>query len=263
MCLMNSVLCLYLDKFVIMFIDDILVYYKNYEEHVEHLATTLRSLREHPLYSKLNNCNFLQTKLHYLGHVVSKDGIVVDPEKIRASMEWEAPRNAYEVRSFMGLAGYCRRFIRNFSQISYPITSLQRKGNKFEWKEEFNTSFEQLRQLLTHAQVLKIVDLEKKNLVCIDACKRGFGGILMKDRQVVCYESRKLNLQEQNYATHDLELAVIIHALKIQRHYIIGRRFVLMSDHSGLWYLFYQPNLNGRLAQWLAIISEFDFEIRL
>ena len=127
--------------FFIVFIDDILVYSKNEEEHVEKLATILILLREHQLYAKLNKCIFFQTKEHYLGHVVSKEGITVDPKKVRPIMEWETPRNVDEVRSFMGLAGYYRRFIRNFSQISYPITSLQRKGKKLEWTEECATIF--------------------------------------------------------------------------------------------------------------------------
>jgi len=115
MCLMNNVLHLYLDKFVIVFIDDILVYSKNEEEHVEHLETVLRLLRVHQLHAKLNKCILCQTEIPYLGHVVSKDGITVDLEKIRAFMEWETPMNVDEVRSFMGLTGYYRRFIRKFS----------------------------------------------------------------------------------------------------------------------------------------------------
>jgi len=116
-----------------------------------------------------------------LGHVVSKKGIAIDPEKIRAIMEWVAPKNVDEVRSFMGLVVYYRRFMRNFSQISYPITSLQRKGKKFEWMEECEARFEQLKQLLTHAPMLKIGDLDIEFFVCIDGCKRGLGGVLMQD----------------------------------------------------------------------------------
>jgi len=122
MCLMNSVLRPYPEKFVIMFIDDILVNSKNKEEHAEHLATMLRFLRKHQLYAKLSKFNFFQTKVHCLGHVFSKEGIAIDPKKIRVVMEWETPKNVDEVRSFMGLAGYYRRFIRNFSRIAYPIT---------------------------------------------------------------------------------------------------------------------------------------------
>lgn len=123
--------------------------------------------------------------LRYLGHVVSKEGIAVDPEKITDIMEWEAPKNVDEVRSFMGLVGYYRRFIRNFSCIAYPITSLQWKGKKFEWTMECEDSFEQNKQLLTHAPVLKIVDPEKEFVVCTNSYKSGLGGVLMQEGQVV------------------------------------------------------------------------------
>lgn len=197
-----------------------------------------------------------------MGHVVSKEGIAVDLEKIRSIMEWVTLKNVDEVRYFMGLESYYKRFIKNFSQISYPITSLQRKGKKFEWTEECEASFEQLKQLLTHAPVLKIADPDKEFVVCTNAHKKGLSGVLRQDGQVVCYESWKLNENEHNYPTHDLKLVTIIHALNIWRHYLLGRRFVLMSDHTSLRYLFDQPNMNGRQARWLAMINEFDFEIR-
>eukprot|EP00253_Pinus_taeda_P011680 PITA_11680 len=188
-----SVLHPYLNKFVIVFIDDILVYSKNEEEHVEHLVAALRLLREHQLYAKLNKCSFFHTEVHYLGHVVSKEGIAVEPEKIRAIMELVAPKSVDEVRYFMGLASYYRRFIENFSYIAYPISSLQKKGKKFKWTKECEVNFEQLKQLLTHAPILQITDPDNEFVVCTNACKRGLGGVLMQDGQVVCYESKKLN----------------------------------------------------------------------
>eukprot|EP00253_Pinus_taeda_P019380 PITA_19380 len=174
----DSVLRPYLDKFVIVSRDDILIYSKNEEEHVEPLASMFKLLREHQLYAKLSKSNLFQTKVHYLGHVVSKEGIVVDPEKIRAIMERETPKNVDEVRSFMGLAGYYTRLIGNFSRIAYPVTSLKRKGKKFKWIEECVASFEQLNYLLTNALVLKIADPDKVFVVCTYACKRGLGGFL-------------------------------------------------------------------------------------
>eukprot|EP00253_Pinus_taeda_P022840 PITA_22840 len=138
----------------------------------------------------------------------------------------------------------------------------QRKGTKFDWTKECEASFEQLKQLLTHAPVLQIENLDKEFVVCIDACKRGISGVLMQDGQVVCYESRKLNENEKNYMTHDLDLTMIIDALKVWKHYLLGRRFALMSDHIGLKYLFDESNLNARQARWLAMINEFEFEIR-
>jgi hypothetical protein len=128
MSLMNGIFKDYLDKFVIVFMDDILVYSRTEEEHKQHLRTVLQVLREHQLYAKLSKCSFYQERIHYLGHIISKDGIVVDPEKIEAIREWSVPRNVTKVRSFMGLASYYRRFIAGFSKIAHPITSLQRKG---------------------------------------------------------------------------------------------------------------------------------------
>ena len=129
---MNSVFNRYLDKFVLVFLDDILVYYKNEEEHKEHLRLTLQLLREHQLYAKLSKCDFYRDRIQYLGHIISKEGISVDPDKIEAIMNWPTPRNVADVRYFMGLAGYYRRFIEVFSKVAHAITSLQNKGIKFE-----------------------------------------------------------------------------------------------------------------------------------
>jgi hypothetical protein len=162
----------------------------------------------------------------------------------------------------MGLAGYYRRFIKGFSKIGCAITALQKKGAKFTWTHECEEIFQSLKHLLTHAPMLKIVDLENDFLVCTDACNEGLEGVLMQGGSVVCYESRKLNEHEVNYVTHDLELVAIVHALKMWRHYLLGMKFVLMTDHCGLRYLFDQPKLNARQARWMALLSEFDFEIK-
>jgi hypothetical protein len=125
------------------------------------------------VYAKYNKCDFFQRQIHYLGHVISEEGVAVDPEKIKEIMDWPAPRNVSEVRSFMGLDGYYRRFIQGFSKIGHPITSLQRKGVKFVWSIECEASFQQLKHLLTNAPILKIADPDKDFLVCTDACKEG------------------------------------------------------------------------------------------
>jgi hypothetical protein len=141
MCLMNGIFRKYLDKFVIVFLDDILIYSKSEEEHEQHLRMVLQVLREHQLYAKLSKCSFYQKQIHYLGHIISEEGIVVDPDKIKVIREWPTPRNVTEVRSFMGLAGYYKIFIKGFSKIAHPITSLQKKGVKFEWTQECEEIF--------------------------------------------------------------------------------------------------------------------------
>jgi hypothetical protein len=163
-----------------------------------------------------------------------EEGIAVDPEKIEAIKGWPRPKNISEVRSFMGLAGYYRRFIEGFSKIAHPITSLQKKGIKFEWTTKCEENFQHLKELLTSAPILKIADPNEDFVVCTDACKEGLGGVLTQNGHVICYESRKLKEHERNYATHDLELATIVHALKMWRHYLMGRKFELRIDHSGL-----------------------------
>jgi hypothetical protein len=139
-----------------------------------------------------------------LGHIISKDGITVDPEKIEAIREWSVPKNVTEVRSFMGLAGYYKRFIEGFSKIAHPITSLQRKGVKFQWIVDCEKGFQHLKQLLTSASILRIVDPNEDFIVFIDASKEGLGGVLTQNGFVICYESRKLKEDERHYATHDL-----------------------------------------------------------
>jgi hypothetical protein len=178
MYLMNGVFRDYLDKFVIVFLEDILVYSKLEKEHEQNLRLVLQVLRGHQLFAKLRKFSFYQRKIHYLGHIISEEEIVVDPEKVEAIREWSVPRNVAEVRSFMGLVGYYRRFITSFSKIAHPITSLQRKEKKFQWTEQCEKGFQRLKQLLTSAPILMIADLNMDFMVCTDACKEGLGGVL-------------------------------------------------------------------------------------
>jgi hypothetical protein len=145
MSLMNGIFMEYLDKFVIVFLDHILLYSKLEEDHENHVRMVLQVLREHQLYAKLIKCLFYQNKIHYLGHIISEEGIVMDPEKIEAIKGWKTTKNVIEVKYFRGLASYYRRFIVGFSRIAHPITFLQRKGNKFQWMEECERSFQQLK----------------------------------------------------------------------------------------------------------------------
>jgi hypothetical protein len=195
-------------------LDDIIVYSKSKEEHENNLRMVLQVLREHQLYAKLSKCSFYQKQIHYLGHIILEDGIAVDSMNIEAIREWSLPNNVIEVRSFMGLAGYYRRFIEVFSKIAHPITSLQKKGVKFQWTLDCKKSFHHLKQLLTSAPILRIADSNEDFIVFIDACKEGLGGVLTQNGFFICYESRKLKEHERHYATHDLELVVIVHALR-------------------------------------------------
>ena len=222
----------------------------------------LQTLREHQLYAKLEKCEFFKTEIQYLGHVISKEGIAVDPKKIHAISEWPVPKDVTDDRSFMGLTGYYRRFIEGFSKIAYPITSLQKKGVKFAWTSRCQESFDQLKELLTRVPVLKVVDPLKNYTVYIDASLQGVGGVLSQDEHVVCYESCKLKEHERNYVVHDLELTAVVHALKMWWNYLLGNKFLLLTDNTCMKNLFMQCGLNAWQARWLAFLSEFDFEVR-
>ena len=177
---------------------------------------------------------------------MSVEGIRVDPTKIEAVVNWKPPRNMTEVRSFSGLAGYYRRFVRGFSVIASPLTKLLRKGIKFEWKDKCQTSFEQLKRMLVEAPVLTQPTSGKEYTLYSDASSIGLGCVLMQDGKVVAYASRQLKSHEQNFPTHDLKLAAIVFALKIWRHYLYGEKCRIYTDHKSLKYLLTQKELNLR-----------------
>ena len=213
--LMNRVFRPYVDQFVVVFIDDILVYSKDVQEHEHHLRIVLETLREKKLYAKLSKCDFWLKEVSFIGHILSAEGIRVDPAKIEAVVNWKSPQNVTEVRSFLGLAGYYRRFVRGFLVIASPLTKLLRKGIKFEWTDKCQNSFEQLKGMLVEAPVLTQPTPRKEYTLYSDASSIGLGCVLMQDGKVVAYASRQLKQHEQNYPTHDLELAAVVFALKI------------------------------------------------
>ncbi|PZP12942.1 MAG: hypothetical protein DI611_15630, partial [Brachybacterium faecium] len=259
--LMSRVFREYLNKFVVVFVDDILVFSKNEEEHALHLKEVLETLRAHSLKAKFSKCHFWRREVRFLGHVVSKEGIAVDPAKIVSIQDWKVPRNATEVRSFLGLAGYYRKFIKDFAKISAPLTRLTKKNLVFSWDVDCDDAFRRLKRALTTAPVLVLPDGSKPFVVYTDACGTGLGAVLMQEGRVIAYGGRQLRVHEKNYPTHDLELAAIVFALKSWRHYLLGERFELFTDHKSLKYLFSQKDLNLRQQRWMEFLASYDFEI--
>ncbi|GJT43896.1 reverse transcriptase domain-containing protein [Tanacetum coccineum] len=260
--LMNRVCKPYLDKFVIVFIDDILINSKTKEDHENHLRLMLDLLRMEKLYAKFSKCEFWLQEVHFLGHVVNHDGIHVDPSKIEAVKSWKAPTTPSEVRSFLGLAGYYRRFIENFSKIAKPLTSLTQKNQKYEWGEKQEEAFPTLKDNLCNALILSLPDGVKDFVVYCDALNQGLGCVLMQRDKVIAYESRKLKSQVKNYTTHDLELGAVVFALKIWRHYLYGTKSVIYTDHKSLQHIFDQKELNMRQRRWLKLFSDYECEIK-
>ena len=244
--MMNRIFRPFLDKFIIVFIDDILVYSRSREEHEEHLRITLQLLRDHQLYAKFSKCEFWLTEVIFLGHVVSGEGIKVDPQKVEAVANWPRPTTVTEIRSFLGLAGYYRRFVKDFSRIAAPMTKLTRKQVKFQWNDQCEKSFQTLKTCLTTAPVLTLPTESGSFAIYCDASRVGLGCVLMQDRKVIAYASRQLKKHEVNYPTHDLEMAAVIFALKIWRHYLYGVRCEVYTDHKSLQYILQQKELNLR-----------------
>ncbi|XP_061999060.1 uncharacterized protein LOC133716364 [Rosa rugosa] len=234
--LMNHMFSPYLDKFVVI-------------------------LREKKLFAKFEKCEFWQREVKFLGHVVSKDGVSVDPSKVEAVMNWGQHTTVTEVLSFLGLVGYYWRFIEGFASIASALTKLTRKDVQFVWTEECERAFNELKARLTTAPVLTIPTSGGGLVIYSDASHQGLGCVLMQHGSVVDYGSRQLKVHERNYPTHDLELAAVVFALKIWRHYLYGEKFELFSDHKSLKYLFSHKELNMRQRRWMELIKDYDFTL--
>jgi hypothetical protein len=200
-------------------------------------------------------------KVAFLGHVISMGGISMDASKVQDVLSWNAPTSVDDIQSFHGLAGYYRRFIEGFSKISKPMTELLGKDKKFEWTSAREASFQELKKRLTTAPILVMPNMEKPFSIYCDASGQGLGFVLMQDGNVVAYASQQLRKHEAHYLTHDLELAAVVHALKIWRHYLVGKRCELYTDHKSLKYIFTHSNLNLRQRRWLKLIKDYDLGI--
>ncbi|GJR17335.1 putative reverse transcriptase domain-containing protein [Tanacetum coccineum] len=234
--LMNRVCKPYLDKFVIVFIDDILIYSRNEKEHEEHLKAILELLKKEELYAKFSKCKFWIPKVQFLGYVIDRQGIHVDPAMIESIKDWASPKTPTEIRQFLGLAGYYRRFIEGFSKNAKSMTKLTQKGVKFDsGSEDF--------------------------VVYCDASHEGLGVVLMQREKVIAYASRQLKIHEKNYMTHDLELGSVVFALKIWRHYLYGTKCMVFTDYQSLQHILDQKELNMRQCHWLELLNDYDCEI--
>ncbi|WVZ84885.1 hypothetical protein U9M48_031857 [Paspalum notatum var. saurae] len=228
MYLMNSVFMNELDKFVVVFIDDILVYSKNEKEHEEHLRIVLSRLREHKLYAKFSKCAFWLKEVAFLGHILLVKGVAVDPSMVEDVLNWKQP---------------------------------QTKNAKFAWSPKCEEAFGTLKKLLTSAPVLAQPDITKPFDVYCDASGSGLSCVLMQEGRVIAYASCQLRKHEVNYPTHDLELLAVVYALKKWRHYLLGNTCHIYTDHKSLKYIFTQPELNMRQRRWLELIKDYDLEV--
>jgi hypothetical protein len=258
---MNRMLHEFLDNFVVVFLDDILIYSKTEAEHEQHLRLVLGALRENQFYGKLKKCAFWLSEVAFLGHVINQQGIAVDPKNVAAVVEWKRPSSVSKIRSFLGLAGYYQRFVPKFSSIAKPLTRLLEKGVLFIWSNNCEVSYQTLKSKLVDAPILALHESGKCFTVYTNALCIGLGCVLMQEGRVIAYGSRQLRKHEGNYPTHDLELAVVVFALKSWRHYLYGEACDIYTDHKSLKYIFTQKELNLRQRQWLELIKDYDLSI--
>src|SRR6266403_5338385 len=263
--LMQSVFSKYLDEFVIIFLDDILVYSKSFDEHLKHLECVLQTLRQHKLYAKISKCEFSKNELSFLGHVINSDGIKMEPSKVDAVVKWPQPKNIHDIRAFLGLAGYYRRFVKDFSKLASPLTNLLHKDIPLKWTKKQEAAFTELKQAVSTAPVLIVPDPNQPYVVVTDASGFAIGAALCQDhgngQQPCAYISRKMNNHEVNYPVHEQELLAIIHALREWRHYLHGSQFTVVTDHRSLQYLQTQPHLSARQVRWSEFLQQFDFVV--
>ncbi|CAH9089240.1 unnamed protein product [Cuscuta europaea] len=259
--LMNRVFSEYLDQFVIVFIDDILIYSRDEEEHAHHLRLVLERLREKQLFAKFSKCEFWLKETGFLGHVISGSGVAVDNAKIEAIIDWERHKNVKEIHSFLGLAGYYHKFVEIFSVLASPLTKLTKKGTKFVWDDKCEKGFLELKKRLTEAPVLALPVQGIGYDIYSDTSIQGLGCVLMQNGKVIVYASRQLRKHEVNYPTHDLELGAVVFALKIWRHYLYGETCHIYTDHKSLKYVFTQKELNMRQRRWMELIKDYDLII--
>ena len=262
MSFMHEVLQPYLDKFVVVFLDDILIYSKDEEEHMQHLELVLQKLRDHHLFAKMSKCAFNLQEVEFLGHVVSSAGIRMDAAKVAAIKDWPRPATVRDVRSFHGLANYYRRFIADFSKISTPLTNLTKKAVGFHWGPAEEAAFEKLKSAMISAPVLSTPDTGKPYTVYVDASGIATGGVLLQaDEQnklhPLAFINKKLQPAELNYIVGELEMLAIVHALQAWRCFLEGAEFTIWTDHSNLTSFITSPTLNGRQSRWASFVQQF------
>ena len=248
-----------MESFVLVYLNDILVLSKNPEEHAEHVRAVLTRLIEHNFYAKRSKCEFFKDTLKFLAHILSKDGISVDPEKVKALLQWPAPRTVSEIRQFVGLANVFRKFVDKLSVIAKPLTDLTKSDTPWVWGDKENQAFEQIKSAMCSAPVLAMPDTAKDFTVICDASAYGMGAVLMQEGHPVAYWSRLFNPAQQNYTVTDRELMAVVEALKHWRCYLGDKLFTVITDHSPLTHFSTKKELHGRQARWAETLAMYSF----
>lgn len=258
--LMNEVFRPCLRRFILVFFDDILIYSKTWVDHLQHLRMTLQLLRQHQLFAKMTKCVFGKMEVEYLGHLVSVKGVSAEPSKLQAISSWPVPSTLRELRSFLGFTGYYRRFIQNYGKLCSPLHVLLKKDS-FEWSPAATTAFHQLKEAMTTAPVLALPDYSKTFTLETDASGTGLGAVLMQDGHPIAYWSKGLSNRDQVLSTYEKELMAVVLSVLKWRYYLLGRHFLIKTDHQSLKYLLEQRVGTPFQQKWITKLLGFDYTI--
>nr|KYP35909.1 Retrovirus-related Pol polyprotein from transposon 297 family [Cajanus cajan] len=259
-CAMNAILGPLLRRYVLVFFDDILVYSKSWEDHLQHLKKVLHILEKHRFLANLKKCEFGKTELSYLGHIVSKAGVSMDPQKVEAILQWPIPKSIKALRGFLGLTGYYRCFICNYGKIARPLTNLLKKGN-FAWKEDSTLAFRLLQQAVTSAPVLAMPDFSQPFSIECDASGKGIGAVLTQNKRPIAFFSKALGEASLTKSVYEKELMALVLAIQHWRPYVLGQKFTVFTDQKSLKHLLEQRITTQNQQNWLAKLLGYEFEI--
>ena len=250
----------------LIYLDDIIVIAKSFDEMLQNLETVFNRLSSAGLKLKAKKCHIFAEQVEFLGHIISTQGIATDPKKVEIVKEWKEPSNITEVRSFVGLCSYYRRYIKGFASIVKPLNKLTEKKQKFVWTEDCQAAFETLKSKLTQAPILSFPNFVEPFILDTDASNTAIGAVLSQNiegqEKVVAYASRALTKSERKYCVTRKELLAVVHFVKYFRHYLYGKRFKVRTDHGSLRWLLNFKNPEGQLARWIEVLSTYDMEIQ-
>ena len=258
--LMNDIFRPFLRKFVLVFFDDILIYSGSVDAHLSHLQLVFEKLKEHSLFAKESKCEFAKTKIEYLGHIISEQGVSTDPKKLKAMQDWPAPNDVSKLRGFLGLTGYYRKFIKNYGLICKPLTDLLRK-DAFHWDSKAEQAFLELKRAMMSPPVLSLPDFSLPFVVETDASSYGIGAVLMQEGHPLAFISKTLGPKHKSLSVYDKELLAIVFAVTYWGHYLSSGPFEVRTDHKTLSHLMQQKLTTPGQLSWLSKLMAFDFEI--
>lgn len=262
--LMNEIFSDFIGKFVVIYLDDILVFSSSREQHLNHLEQVLRRLHDHKLIINLEKCTFMQKELTFLGFVISKGTLKMDPEKVEAIVNWPTPKTQGDMKSFHGLATFYRKFIKKFSHVCAPMLDTIKGGRKtkFVWTKEAEVAFQYLKNRVAQYPILTLPDFKKVFTVEMDASNLAIGAVLSQEGKPIAFFSEKLNDAKKRYSTYDLELYAVVHALKKWRHYLLPKEFVVYMDNHALSFLNSQEKLSVKHIKWMEQLQSYTFTIK-